>query len=151
MIRTFNISAQRACRVVRLNRSTYYLKSTAKDQTPLIATGRVRWAEIMSENQNDPILLLVPQMRALLNRIDDVLKDPRGRRFRSSAMLDTVSAFRQVSTRPDQAHRGFLYGYSAESIAAFLARSEHRTSYRAEPWRRPERKRRRVRAGKAAA
>jgi putative transposase len=35
MMATFNISAQRACQVVRLNRSTFYLKSTAKDQTPL--------------------------------------------------------------------------------------------------------------------
>lgn len=35
MIGTFHISTQRACSVVQLNRSTFYLKSTAKDQTPL--------------------------------------------------------------------------------------------------------------------
>ncbi len=32
---TFNISRQRACRLVRLGRSTFYWKSRAKDQTPL--------------------------------------------------------------------------------------------------------------------
>ena len=32
---TFNISRQRACRLVRLGRSTFYWRSKAKDQTPL--------------------------------------------------------------------------------------------------------------------
>ena len=35
MMGTFNVSAQRACQVIRLGRSTYYWKSKAKDQTPL--------------------------------------------------------------------------------------------------------------------
>ena len=35
MMGTFNVSAQRACQVIRLGRSTFYWKSKAKDQTPL--------------------------------------------------------------------------------------------------------------------
>ena len=35
LIGTFHVSTQRACRLLRLNRSTYYKPSTAKDQTPL--------------------------------------------------------------------------------------------------------------------
>jgi putative transposase len=35
MVGAFNVSAQRACEVIRLGRSTFYWKSTAKDQTPL--------------------------------------------------------------------------------------------------------------------
>lgn len=35
MMGTFNVSAQRACRVTGLGRSTYYWKSKAKDQTAL--------------------------------------------------------------------------------------------------------------------
>jgi len=35
VIGTFNVSTQRACRLVRLARSTFYLRSRAKDQTPL--------------------------------------------------------------------------------------------------------------------
>jgi putative transposase len=35
MMGAFNITAQRACQVIRLGRSTFYLKSRAKDQTPL--------------------------------------------------------------------------------------------------------------------
>jgi putative transposase len=60
MMGTFNISAQRACRVIRLGRSTFYWKSTAKDQTPL----RARLRELAAERPR----FGYPRLHVLLRR-----------------------------------------------------------------------------------